>query len=237
MARAKHAHHGGSWKVAFADFMTAMFALFLVMWLVGLAPEKKEGIANYFKHHSILKENTGTNSVIPLPGAGGPKQINEGAESKKQMSESDMKNLEKSIKETFKDSPETLKDHIAFEKTSEGLRINLIDNDGQSMFQLGSKELSPIGKEIIDKVAKELKNYSAPLVIEGHTDSLNYTGTQYTNWELSTERALSAKKSLINNGFASSNIESITGYADTKPLVPDNRYDAKNRRISILVKS
>ena len=235
MARKKHAHHGGSWKVAFADFMTAMFALFLVMWLVGLSPEQKEGISNYFKHYSIFKTG-GTPAVIKMNGQGGTSKEQEGEQLHKKISESEIEKLEKSIKETFKDSPDVIKNHLIFEKTPEGLRIDLVDSEGESMFELGNKNLSKKGIDIIDKVAKELKNYTAPIVIEGHTDSLSYSRSDYSNWDLSTERALSAKRELTKDGFLSDSIENITGYADTKPLIEDNRYDARNRRISILVR-
>lgn len=236
MARKKHAFHGGSWKVALADFMTAMFCLFLVLWLVGLSPEQKEGLASYFNNYSVLKPNPGTNAVIQMTGSGGTAKINEGKRVYQKVSEKDLEKIEKNIKEQFKETPETLKNHIIFEKTDEGLRINLIDNQGSSMFELGNKNLTPKGEDIIKKVAKEISNYYIPMVIEGHTDALNYTGQTYTNWELSTERALAAKQALVKDGLPLDNIENITGFADTKPLIKENRYDSRNRRISILIR-
>ena len=233
MARKKHAHHGGSWKVAFADFMTAMFALFLVMWLVGLSPEQKEGIATFFKTYSIFKN--GNPSAVKMEGSQGNTKIPQVKQSYPNK-EDNIEKIEKNIKETFKDSPDVIKNHLVFEKSPEGLRIDLVDSEGESMFQVGNKELTPKGMEIVDKVAKELGNYNAPIVIEGHTDALAYVKTGYSNWELSTERAISAKKELVKNGFLIDNIESITGYADTKLLIKDDKYDPRNRRISILVR-
>jgi len=235
MARKKHAHHGGSWKVALADFMTAMFALFLVMWLVNLSPEQKEGISQYFKTVSIFKK-TGSTAIIDMKNQGGKSEVNEGHNIHEKISESQIKEIEKNIKKTFKDSPDVIKNHLVFEKTPDGLRIDIIDSSGQSMFEVGSKALSPAGEDIVSKVAQELKNYSSPIEIEGHTDSLAYAGTGYTNWELSTERAISAKQSLVNAGISTDTIASISGYADTKPLVEDDKLNPKNRRISILIK-
>ncbi len=229
-------HHGGSWKVALADFMTAMFCLFLVLWLVNLSPEQKEGVSYYFKHYSILKPNSGAPSIIKLKDDSGKSNKNEGNKLYQKMSDSDLKKIENNIKEKFKDNPEVLKNNIVFEKTDEGLRINLIDNEGNPMFEVGSKFLTPKGEDIINKVAKEIASYEAAVVIEGHTDSLRYMGADYTNWELSTERALTARKQLEKNGFSSNNIENITGFADTKPLIEDNRADPRNRRISILIR-
>lgn len=235
MARKKHAHHGGSWKVALADFMTAMFALFLVMWLVNLSPEQKEGISQYFKTVAIFKK-TGTMAVIDMKNQGGKSQTNEGHTIHQKVSEGEIEKIKDNLKKTFKDSPDILKNHLVFEKTPDGLRIDIVDSTGQSMFEVGSKQLSPAGADIVYKVAQELKNYSSPLEIEGHTDSLAYSGTGYTNWELSTERAISAKQALVSAGISQDVIESISGYADTKPLIPDDKSDAKNRRISILIK-
>lgn len=234
--RAHGGHHGGSWKVAFADFMTALFCLFLVMWLINLSPKQKEGVSYYFKNYSIFKPNSGTISIVKLKDDSGKSKVKEDSNQFQKMSDKDLEKIEKNIKEKFKKSPEILKNNIVFEKTDEGLRINLIDNEGDPMFEVGSKLLTSKGEGIIDNVAKEIVNYDAAVVIEGHTDSLEYARQDYTNWELSTERALTARKQLEKNGFTSKRIEKITGFADTQPLIKEDSYDSRNRRISILIK-
>ncbi len=118
----------------------------------------------------------------------------------------------------------------------QSLRINLIDTTGNPLFEVGSNDLTAEGKRLIGIVGFEMRTYSTPVVIEGHTDSLKYAGQKYTNWELSTERALSARRELEKVGFSSDYIEKITGFADTKPLVDGDKANPQNRRISILVK-
>ncbi len=235
--KGKGGHHGGSWKVALADFMTAMFALFLVMWLVNLKPEQKEGVAYYFKNYSVIKPNSGTPSIVKMKyDSGKAKKDTEGTKKYEKMTEQDMEKLQKNIEKQFRDTPDVLKNNIKFEKTDEGLRINLIDTTGNPLFEVGSNDLTAEGKRLIGIVGFEMRTYSTPVVIEGHTDSLKYAGQKYTNWELSTERALSARRELEKVGFSSDYIEKITGFADTKPLVDGDKANPQNRRISILVK-
>jgi chemotaxis protein MotB len=237
--KAAHAaHHGGAWKVAYADFVTAMMAFFMVMWLVGQSKSVKEGIGGYFRDPAVF-ESQGGQGVLP------------GADSiedpRTQMPvadvESERRRLEavvEHIKENLSaiSAFQTLKDQIEFTVTPEGLRIDLIEQDASSFFASGSAVLRPETERILAIIAKELGLLDHDVVIEGHTDSRPYSsGGAYTNWELSADRANAARRVMDQNGLRSSQITSVRGLADRQLRVPDNPLDARNRRVSILVKS
>jgi len=237
-------HHGGAWKVAYADFVTAMMAFFLVMWLVTQSDIVKENVAGYFNDpggwgkkggKSILK---GESSI--LKGAGN-QFINQ------PMSEAKAREVLKDAGERIGDALssmpdfESIKDHIDIEMTEEGLRIELIESldpeDKSAYFySLGGSELSEKGITILTAISKEISTLNNKVVIEGHTDNHQFVyKDKYSNWELSTDRANSARKLMENSGFKMDQIEEIRGYAANRPKIQDNPMDARNRRISIIV--
>lgn len=238
-------HHGGSWKVAFADFMTAMFALFLLMWLVNLKPEQKQGIESYFRNYSIFKKSgtammTGSPNVVMLDNSSGKSKKNPESrfkyEEKNSVTRSALR--QKMMEEMQKQlnlKIENAKDQVIIETFKEGIRVQMIDKEGKPMFALGSAEPTEIARKILKVIGEKVKESGGSLAIEGHTDAIQYSSSKYTNWELSTERASSARRELEAAGVNPDNLVSVSGYAATRPLIKDNIYDPRNRRISILI--
>lgn len=232
----KAGHHGGSWKVAFADFMTAMFALFLLLWLVGLSPEKKEGIETYFKTYSIFKNlsgfMTGQTSVMPNPPKDqGTKTETPGKSKEKPDNQKVMAQLRDKIAVELKEKA----DQVTIEEVNGKIKIELTDKDNKPLFESGSTQMTETAKNALNVIAKMMIDNNYKATIEGHTDSKRFRSSYYTNWELSTERALETRKYLESKGYAEENVVSVTGYAATKPLLKDNPENSKNRRISLFL--
>ncbi|NTU42571.1 MAG: OmpA family protein [Nitrospirales bacterium] len=240
--------HGGSWKVAYADFVTAMMAFFLLLWLITMvAPEKKARVSSYFKSFTIF-EKAGSSSMFDNPGAvagdsGGSfgkveKDLGKGvtdtmaSPGKNNPSpESVKKGLKKDIEAKLAD----VKDQILVDVFEGGVRIQITDKDGQTMFPLGDSALTPQAKKILEVIAGNVKGMNNKIAIEGHTDALSYATNKYTNWELSTERASAARKELEQNGLSPDRLSRVAGYAATDPLIKENPNDPRNRRISIIL--
>ena len=223
-------HHGGAWKVAYADFVTAMMALFIVLWLMSQSEQVKKAVAGYFndpKGTSTLMGTTmsGTgNGATPAPD-----------QNQKQLQELKEK-LEQEIQ--ARKELEKLKKQIEMTITPEGLRIELLEDKNGTFYQSGSAKLSPSGQELLALLAKELKTLPNQLQIEGHTDAAQYSNdTNYGNWELSADRANSARRLLQQDGVRADQVTQVRGYADQLLRVKNNPYDPSNRRISILVKN
>jgi chemotaxis protein MotB len=231
-------HHGGSWKVAYADFVTAMMAFFLLLWLITMtSPEKRARISSYFKEFSLF--NTGgssimekTSSMFSEAGPTNQKAFKE-LPDETTMNEINPEKLQLSLEKGIAERLGDLKDQVKIDITEEGVRIQLMDKKGSLMFEKGKSTMTPKAKEILRIVAENIKPLTNKVVIEGHTDAVPYSGRQYSNWELSTERASSARRELEANGLDSSRIARVAGYADTDPLIKENPRDPRNRRISI----
>ncbi len=239
-------HHGGAWKVAFADFMTAMMAFFLVMWLVGQKSEVREAVAGYFrdpgKFQNKGKEGVlkGSASVIPINNQpliliDNDKEKGMGPEKKeKEQLSLAAKKILKSLEEEriFR----KLKDNIKIQMTSEGLRIILNESENSpAFFEPGSAKLLQESAVILIKIARELGNLENRMVIEGHTDA-SYSGSKdYTNWELSVDRANSARMLLSASGLSENQVREVRGFADQFPMILKKPNDARNRRISLVV--
>jgi chemotaxis protein MotB len=236
-------HHGGQWKIAYADFMTAMMAFFLVMWLINMTSEEKRAkIAMYFRTFSIFEKSGGS---ILEGGTGKPFEQDTKGQSKiverieaEVAASATQKNAEK-VKQSMKGVIDTqlqqFSDQIIVSTTPEGIRIDLIDKDGNPLFSSGSSYLNRNGKEVLKVIGSTLNELSNKIVIEGHTDALTYRGDQSGNWALSIERANAARSELVMNGYNPNKISSVVGYAATRPLIKDNPNDSRNRRISILI--
>jgi chemotaxis protein MotB len=225
--RSHGGHHGGAWKVAYADFVTAMMALFIVLWLMGSSEKVKKAVAGYFNDPS----GTGSQLGTTMTGTGAT------------VAQIDTKDLEK-LKEKLEEEIKARKDleklskQIEIKVTPEGLRIELIEGKNGTFYELGSAKLSDSGQELLTLLAAELKTLPNCLLIEGYTDATPYSnGNGYSNWDLSADRANSARRILQQNGVRDHQVTQVRGYADQMLRVKDNPTDPSNRRISILVKN
>jgi len=231
-----NSHHGGSWKVAYADFITAMMAFFLLLWLISMvSPEKRARVAAYFKHFSIFEES-GTSFMERQSGV-----FDERGKSAQKAPEEyigdnpNPEEIKEALKKSIEDKLGDVKEQVLVDIVEGGVRIQMIDKDGNLMFNLGSAVLTPSAKEILKVIGEQIKNMPNKITIEGHTDALTYARNDYSNWELSTERASSARKELETNGLNPNRIARVAGYADTDPLIKEDPYDPRNRRISIII--
>lgn len=236
-------HHGGAWKVAYADFVTAMMAFFLVMWIVGMSPEIKENVAAYFS--DPIGFNKGGSDGV-LPGGKGPFE-GQGKTIKKEIKikekEAEVWDQLREVGRKIADRLENLnsfakyKDKIEIELTPEGLRIQLIESDSDSsFFASGSAIMRKDGEEVLHAIGEEIAKLSYKVVIEGHTDAKRFSdGAKYTNWELSADRANTARRVLISAGMEESRIKEIRGFAANQPRIEHDPSNPANRRIAVIV--
>lgn len=219
-------HHGGAWKVAYADFVTALMALFIVLWLMGQSEQVKKAVAGYFN------DPRGTGSLLgtTLSGAGQSATSDANRQRLEQLKE----RLEKEIQSKKELKP--LAKQIEIKITPEGLRIELIEDKNGTFYKSGSAQLSDKGQELIGLLAGELKTLPNHLLIEGYTDATQYsTDANYSNWELSADRANAARRLLQEDGVRKDQVTQVRGYADQKLRDKNNPYDPSNRRVTILV--
>ena len=220
-------HHGGAWKVAYADFVTAMMSLFIVLWLMGSSEKVKRAVAGYFND----PKGTGSQLGTTLTGTGATVS---------QATTDELEKLKDKLEQEIKARKELekLSKQIEITITPEGLRIELIEGKDSTFFQSGSAQLSANGQELLALLGKELKTLPNSLLIEGHTDATPYASSQgYSNWDLSADRANSARRLLQQDGVRSDQVTQVRGYADQMLRNKDNPTDPSNRRISILVKN
>lgn len=217
-------HHGGAWKVAYADFVTAMMALFIVLWLLSSDDKVKKAVGGYFQDPTGNGKMTGSN----LAGAGDGIQV----------SQDNMDKLKEQLEQALKQVPkfEDLKHNVELLVTNEGLRIELLEKEGGLFFQSGSSQPSEKGHELIVMLGEQLKSLPNQLLIEGHTDAKPYASDNvYTNWELSADRANSARRLFQQAGVSPKRIAQIRGFADQHLRNPKDPLDPANRRVSVLV--
>ena len=238
-------HHGGAWKVAYADFVTAMMAFFLVMWLVAQSQGVRQAVAGYFKDPGIFDYQKGN---APIAGGGvpfDPKPVPRLKDSPEGVTivVKDQETLAKTagkLKDMLGQIPEFRKlgKQVDIQLTAEGLRIELLESGEGTFFDTGSPTPKPETERILAAVAAELGKLANHIVLEGHTDSRRYSnGTGYTNWELSADRANAARRVMERNGLRQDQVQGVRGYADTRLRVLDGPLDARNRRVSIIVQS
>lgn len=218
------AHHGGAWKVAYADFVTAMMSLFIVLWLMNTSDHVRKAVAGYFNDplgRSALTgtDRSGTADSLPVT-----------KDNILQLKE----RLEQSIRQL--NDLKALSNQIEITVTPEGLRIELLETKDGSFFETGSAELNSNGRELLSMLAQQLGTVPNRLSIEGHTDSRPYTSlASYGNWELSTDRANAARRLMQEKGLRPNQVSQVRGYADQRLRVPANPLDPSNRRISLIV--
>ncbi len=231
-------HHGGAWKVAYADFVTAMMALFIVLWILGQDQEIRNSVAHYFKN-PIGFSNKGKNILggdIRNPSTSTKndkitQRIKE-IEVLREMGEKLLGELSKN--ETFK----LLAGQIKIDFVKEGLRIEIIDSSKDLFFEIGTAKLTKPARLLLTKIGNNLAKLPNKIIIEGHTDSRAYSGKGdgYTNFELSADRANSARRALIADSLSEAQIFEVNGFADRKLRDPKHPFSFVNRRISIIVK-
>ncbi|MCL4793358.1 MAG: OmpA family protein [Bryobacteraceae bacterium] len=219
-----HGHHGGAWKVAYADFVTAMMALFIVLWLLASSEEVQKAVGGYFS------DPTGQGKMQGSTMAGIGETL--------VVSRDDMSELKAKIEQAMREMPkfDQLKNNVQITVTHEGLRIELLENDAGLFFDTGSARMSERGSEIIRLLAAELGTLPNKLLLEGHTDAKPYASTLgYTNWELSADRANTARRILIEGGVPPHQVAQIRGFADQHLRNAEDPFDPANRRVSLIV--
>ncbi len=233
-----HGGHGGAWKVAYADFVTAMMALFIVLWVMGQKPEVKESVAGYFKDpigfstKSKSVFNGSSPSIIKSDQASQIAAHVKEMELLKEMGEQILGELRKDP--TFKNIMGQIKVQIV----KEGLKIEILDSSKDLFFEIGTAKLTSEAELLLKKIGDELEKIPNKIIIEGHTDARPYSndGNGYTNFELSADRANSARRAMISGDLTASHIFEVRGYADRELRDPSDPFSFLNRRISIIVK-
>ncbi len=221
-------HHGGAWKVAYADFVTAMMALFIVLWLMSNSTKQEQlAISGYFKDPSGTARKVGTN----LAGTGETLPL----------AKPDLSKLKETLQKRIQEiaTLNKLKKNIEITVTSEGLRIELIESEQGTFFNSGSAALNQNGQEIIGLLATELGQVPNDISIEGHTDAKPFVGmSKYSNWELSSDRANSARRLMQGaDGLRIDQVKQVRGFADQRLRNPKDAFDPSNRRVSIIVQN
>jgi chemotaxis protein MotB len=233
-------HHGGAWKVAYADFVTAMMALFIVLWILGQSEEVRQGVSGYFRDPvGVGKAGAG------LMKGKGPALVPTQVPSKTSppLAEDPLQELERqasSLKTAIETTPELaeLQEQIQIEVTGEGVRVEMLDDAQDKFFKRGSAELTPSLQRALGLLGEKLRDLPNQIIIEGHTDKAPYSpSSSLSNWELSTERANRARRVLESAGLSSERIYAVRGYADRRLRVPDAPLDVRNRRISVVLLS
>jgi chemotaxis protein MotB len=217
-------HHGGAWKVAYADFVTAMMALFIVLWLLNTSQDTQKTIGGYFLDPLGKGKDTGTG----MHGSGETVNIRK----------DDMPKLKEEIEKAMKKMPQlqALKNQIKLTVTGEGLRIELLENEAGIFFDSGSAQPTEKCRQLLAVLSKQLGDLPNKLLIEGHTDSRPFNNDRnYTNWELSTERANAARRLMQEDGLKGGQVAQVRGFADQNLLLAKEPTAASNRRVSVIV--
>ena len=232
-------HHGGSWKVAYADFVTAMMAFFMVMWLLGMDQKTKQAIEGYFTNPVGFKKGYGS-GASPIANGATPIHVAD-AQVKIMIRQAEQKAFDEAAQK-IKGKLDAARGSLGNAKyevtvTEEGLRIEMIeDGPGDTFFPSASAAVKPGLREGISLIAAELVPLHNEVVVEGHTDAAQFSSQAgYTNWELSADRANAARRVLEEAGLPSARIREVRGLADTRPRVPDDPFAAQNRRITLVL--
>lgn len=218
-------HHGGAWKVAYADFVTAMMALFIVLWLLNSSEKVRKAISAYFQDPSGTGQHAGSAST----GTGETVSINK----------DNMDDLKDQLEQALKKSPEfeKLKDYVQMSVTGEGLRVELLESEKGMFFESASPMPTDAGRELIVSLAAQLRSLPNDILIEGHTDSRPFgRRPDYSNWELSSDRANAARRILESSGMRPGQIVQVRGFADHNPRDKEHPEAASNRRVSVIVR-
>lgn len=222
---AAHGHHGGAWKVAYADFVTAMMAFFMVLWLMNSSSKVQQAVGAYFRDPMGSGKQSGSTAT----GQGG---------SALSVGKTDLGKLKDELSNAMKQMSEfkKLQDHVTMTVTGEGLRIELLETEKGLFFASGRVDPSSNGQELLVLMARELASLPNSILIEGHTDSKPLVGAGgYSNWELSVDRANEARRIMEAGGLRQGQIVQVRGFADRRPRMAENPMHDSNRRVSIIV--
>jgi chemotaxis protein MotB len=257
-----HGHHGGAWKIAYADFVTAMMAFFLLMWLLGSTTKGDlRGIADYFNSplqvamaggsgsgdsSSVLRgggeDLTRTVGQVKRGSSDGEKRtytVKAMAADMQRIADEEAKLTKKRIEQSLERNPRLrdVKNQVKMDVTSDGLRIQIVDDKNRPMFDSGSTVVKPYMRELLNEIAKVLNDVDSKVTLSGHTDSSPFSAGDrgYSNWELSTDRANASRRELVAGGIAENKILRVVGLAAMVPYEPANPDAPINRRISIVV--
>ncbi len=257
-----HGHHGGAWKVAYADFVTAMMAFFLLLWLLSTTTdEQRAGLADYFTPTTAsISSTSGAGGILAgqtfsaegarIGEGGTPSVVVELTPPSRQAKDKDIEELaakreqedfEKAVQvleKAITDSPELsdLRNNIQIDMTPEGMRIQIVDQEGGALFRAGSAEMNTRTRELISQIAKVVEDLPNDISISGHTDATPFNRGDYSNWELSSDRANASRRELIQSGINPSRIVQVVGKADHEPLVEEDPFLPQNRRVSIVLR-
>jgi chemotaxis protein MotB len=253
-------HHGGAWKVAYADFVTAMMAFFLLMWLMGTTSKpQRAAIADYFNNPSAQigasptprpngMEGPGGASTSPIDLGGGldqptvvpPNAPLSDEEAEQQAAEAEQRRMEE-VRDQLEQAMAAnaalapYKDQLLIDMTDEGLRLQIVDQESKPMFDVGSAQLLPSSERILREIAKVVAQVPNRIIITGHTDARLYANPSYTNWELSADRANAARRELIRDGLPEAKVAKVVGLASSVLLDPKDPMAPINRRIAIIL--
>jgi len=217
-------HHGGAWKVAYADFVTAMMALFIVLWLMNSSKQIQVAVGGYFKDPTGTSKKVGSNQI--------------GSGENFTLTKDNMPKLKEELQKAVRQVTnfDKLKNQIEMTITSEGLRIELLESSSGTFFESGKPGLNDDGRELLLALAEQLGKLPNHISIEGHTDAKPYAWTRdYGNWELSSDRANAARRLMQASGLRADQVSQVRGYADQRLRVPANPLEPSNRRISLIV--
>jgi chemotaxis protein MotB len=220
-------HRGGAWKVAYADFVTALMALFIVLWLVNSTREVREAVSGYFRDPQGYQLGSGSGQA----GSGEALAVDSNS----------VTDLRHKVEQAMRDLPgsQRFAQYVRFTVTGEGLRIELMEKEGGMFFETGSSHPTGTGERLFEILAHQLSDLPNSVAIEGHTDARPYRSQgpdTYGNWELSFERANMARRIMVANGLRSEQVSEIRGYADRRLLDASQPYDNRNRRVSVILK-
>lgn len=230
-----HGHHGGAWKVAFADFMTAMFAMFLVLWLVNQSTDVKSAIAGYFQDPLGRADEFGS-SIMPGDGAQTQSPRIMSAAQAIDLRRDRLEALAETIRQEIREVPglASLAEHIEIEVTPEGLRIQLLEDSTGVFFELGSATPKVAGAAVLQFLGKQLGGMPNAVVVEGHTDARPYRRADgYSNWELSVDRANAARRVMLSGGLNEAQVQQVRGWADRKLRNREQPFADANRRVTV----
>jgi chemotaxis protein MotB len=217
--------HGGAWKVAYADFVTAMMALFIVLWLLSASEKVQKAVGGYFLDPTGKGRQTGSTNA----GSGETLTLNR----------TDLEKLKEKIEQVLKQIPalQHMEKQVRVTLTTEGLRVDLIETEKGLFFETGDPKPTQAGSDLLKVLAAELVKIPNKIAIEGHTDARPYGRPDYSNWELSADRANAARRTLMESGLDDSRISQVRGFADQRLLKKDDPASPSNRRISIIVRN
>ncbi|MDO9282599.1 MAG: flagellar motor protein MotB [Methylotenera sp.] len=257
-------HHGGAWKIAYADFVTAMMAFFLLMWLLGSTSKaQKEGISDYFKtplkvalmggtsvgaSDTLIKGGGGKDltkkqgQVKPVDGPPGKQKAVDIKDAKAALEKAEAEKLielKNKLEKTIEDSPtlSKFKKQLILDITTEGLRIQIVDEQNRPMFESSKAEMQPYAKQILKEIGQMLNGVTNKVSLSGHTDAASYSsgGKAYSNWELSADRANASRRELVAGGMDETKLLRVVGLASASLFDKDDPLNPINRRISIIV--